>query len=86
MVICLQISATVRFEPSLQRALSLAAAERLCSRVGDRIQPTVNGEQLVQKVLADSSVLIEEKEFLERHLMARSPRQRSTPCFRGRGI
>jgi|ERR1019366_6745949 hypothetical protein len=58
--------ATVRFEPSLQRALSLAAAEKLCERIGDRIQLTAKGEQLVQKLMADSSILVDEKEFMEK--------------------
>jgi hypothetical protein len=58
--------ATVRFEPSLQRALAFAAAEKLCSRVGDRIQLAARGEEFAQAIIADTTVLLEEKEFLQK--------------------
>lgn len=58
--------ATVRFEPSLQRAVAFAAAEKLCLRVGDRIQLTAKGEELAQSVVADSNLLVDEKEFLDK--------------------
>jgi hypothetical protein len=58
--------ATVRFEPSLQRALALAAAEKLCVRVGDKIQLATKGEVLAQSLLAESNVLTDEKEFLDK--------------------
>lgn len=54
----------VRIEPSLARAVDFALGAKLLERDGkDRVKLTKDGHELANEVLADSEVLVREKEW-----------------------
>ncbi|WP_413431812.1 hypothetical protein [Crateriforma spongiae] len=54
----------VRIEPSLARAVDFALGAKLLDRDGkDRVKLTKGGHELADEVLADSEVLVREKEW-----------------------
>ena len=54
----------VRFEPAFSRAIDLATGEQLVQWVGgDRIQLSASGTKAAQKILSESGLLQEEREF-----------------------
>ncbi len=58
-------AAIVRFDPSLPRAIAFAVAEKLCIRSSDRLSLTEKGMTFLAKLMADNSVLEEEKKYLQ---------------------
>ena len=56
-----------RFEPALGRAIHLAVGEKLVEWVGgDRLKITTKGKGWITDILKDTSVMHDEREFLQR--------------------
>ena len=55
---------TVRFEPAFSRAIDLATGEGLVQWIGgDRIQLSAEGTKVAEKIVTESGVLQEERDF-----------------------
>ena len=56
-----------RFEPALGRAINLAVGEKLVEWVGgNRLRITVQGKRWVTAIMQDESVMLQERNFLDR--------------------